>query len=82
MAIQFVDVGVYIFHPTKKQSNILFIIYNLPYLQSILNAHSHFLFPTISFKGLTKNKGMKIPCQNSNPTHMISLQIGLKKVHG
>jgi len=26
MAIQFVDVEVYIFHPTKKQSNIVYYI--------------------------------------------------------
>jgi hypothetical protein len=36
-----------------------------------------FDFLAISFKGLTKTKGMKIPHQNSNPTPMVFLQIWL-----
>jgi len=34
-----------------------------------------FDFLTFFFKGPTQKRGMKIPCQNSNPTPMVSLQI-------
>jgi hypothetical protein len=84
---QFVDVGVYIFHPTKKQIQhfVLLLYITYPICKTFSIEHSHCLFShNFSSKALQKTKGMKIPCQNSNPTTtpMVSLQIWLQKVHG
>jgi hypothetical protein len=56
---QFVDVGVYIFHPTKKQIQHFVLLYiTYPICKTFSIEHSSFsFFPQFLFKGLTKNKG-------------------------
>jgi len=57
---QFVDVGVYIFHPTKKQIQhfVLLLYITYPICKTFSIEHSSFsFFPQFLFKGLTKNKG-------------------------